>query len=278
MASSVEFSWNPDDFLGLIELCDFDDGVIESMKWIHSPSDQILEAGCGLGRVVKYIYDKGYKNVKGIELNEAGVKWVNENFPELDIIQGDVLEMPYEEDFFDVILSYGVVEHFRKGLHEPLLAHYRILKPGGVVVFTVPSANVIRSISYWWALNKHLFNPKMNPFIRRLFGKKAVNVNAEFDEYLYMKFPTHGKFFEYRFRPAQFKKALRKAGYKILKSKPISHIDGLYHIFGSPLILWENQKFTVSRKGKIINFIFSLIPYFHNHMQLCVAQKPIEKK
>lgn len=277
MASSTEFKWNPDDFLKLVKLCDYDDGVIESIKWLKSPTDYILEAGCGIGRVVKYIYDKGYTNVKGIELNEAAVKWVNENYPELDILQGDVLEMPYEEDFFDVILSYGVVEHFPKGLHEPLIAHYKILKPGGVIIFTVPSLNFIRRITYWWTLNKYKFNPRLNPLIRKIFGKKPIVMDTNNDQYIYMKFPINGKFFEYRFTPSQFLKALTKAGFKIIKSMPISHIDGLYHIFGAPLVIWENQKFTVSQKGKLLNWLFSLIPYFHNHMQLCVVQKPIRK-
>lgn len=83
------------------------------------------------GRVVKYLHDLGYINAHGIELGISAVAHINKRFPELKIIQGDILRMPYPHEEFDLILSFGVVEHFMEGLELPLSRLNEVLKPGG---------------------------------------------------------------------------------------------------------------------------------------------------
>ena len=75
------------------------------------------------------------------------------------------------------------------------------------------------------------------------------------------------------FTPRQFTKICKKEGFKIIESKPIAHVDGLFHIFGSPLITFKDWQFKLSRTGKILNKFMSKIPFFHNHMHICVVKK-----
>jgi len=265
---SVVFSWKQEDFDALLKSCDFDDEVKIALKYLTDKNVRILEAGCGLGRVVKYLYDRGYKNVYGIELDHESVSFLNQNFSELNIIQGDVLKLPYQKESFDIVLSYGVIEHFPDGPLAPMRAMYDILKPGGIAVVTIPSFNILRLISYYLSF---LDIRKWN-FVRKIFGKKFLQYNKK--RFSYYIDPQYGSFFEYRFTPKQFESICKTSGFDIIKSVPIAYIDGLFHSFCRPLVKFKDWEFEVSFWGKILNKAFGMIPFFHNHMHACILRKP----
>lgn len=272
MADSVRFSWNPDEFDALVQLCQRDDAVQVTLRHLPRRDCSILEAGCGTGRVVKYLYDLGYHNVQGIELNEDIVRWVDNKYPELGIRAGDILHMPFGPESFDVVLSYGVVEHFPQGLAALLRSLRRVLKTGGIAVVTVPSLNMFRRVPC--ALDRFLglVNPKKNALARRLFGKRPLPARKTTECPYYVHLES-GRFFEYRLRPREFESCCRDAGFEILRSVPISHIDGLYHQFGPPLVRFDNWALTVSRAAAVLNTLFKLIPSLHNHMHACILTK-----
>ncbi len=270
---SIEFSWKPHEFDALLRSCLLDDGVQLSMLYLSDRDMRVLEAGCGLGRVVKYLYDLNYHYVEGIELSQAAVDWVNRHYPELQIIQGDLLRMPYEDGRFDVVLSYGVVEHFREGLDAPLRSLWRVLKEGGLAVVTVPSCNTLRRMGIFWRKLCRQVDPRCNAVIRWICKRAPLLPNPE-EQGPYHVYLNGGRFFEYRLRPNEFEQCCRKAGFKILRSVPISHIDGLYHSFGRKLIRFENWTFYLTRTARILNAAFKRIPFFHNHMHACVLVKP----
>jgi ubiquinone/menaquinone biosynthesis C-methylase UbiE len=53
--------------------------------------------------------------------------------------QGDVLKMPYEDNFFDTVLLISILEHLKPEQQPLAFAEMRrVLKPGGQVVYGVP--------------------------------------------------------------------------------------------------------------------------------------------
>ncbi len=273
MGESIEFEWFTDDFNALLESCRFDDAVNLSIQYIPDKTSRILEAGCGTGRVVKFLNDRGYENVFGIELNKEVVRWINKEFPNLHVIAGDILNMEYSQNSFDVVLSYGVVEHFKQGIDCPLISLYNVLAPGGLAIITIPSFNTLRALKYRIGGVVDSLNPKRNQLLRRLFGQPGI-MRPDNSKYLYHIYPRNGPFFEYRLSPAEFELACLAAGFEIEISLPISYIDGLYHEFGPPLVNFENWNFRVGSIGKLINQLLKHIPFFHNHMHACVLRKP----
>ena len=233
MEKSVEFKWNPEEFPFLLASCKYDDGVQLSLKYMTDKDFTILEAGCGSGRVVKYLSDLGYKNVCGIEITDEIVRVQKNRYPELKICQGDILKMQYEESFFDVVVSYGVVEHFPGGLEAPLQAIFRVLKPGGVAIITVPSLNTLRQIKHFFSRFFYFCKIRENNYIRKRLNKTPLPPNKNCGGYLYYVYPRFGDFFEYRLKPRQFEDLCIKTGFEILQSIPIAHIDGLYHESGT---------------------------------------------
>jgi len=106
---STIFFWRIEDFQYLLDSCDFDPLTPYILKHF-SQKGRLLEAGCGSGRYVKYLHDRGY-NIIGIEYNQETVTNVNRIWPELTVTQGDILSIPYEDGWFPGIISIGVVEH-----------------------------------------------------------------------------------------------------------------------------------------------------------------------
>ncbi|KKQ10954.1 MAG: class I SAM-dependent methyltransferase [Candidatus Babeliales bacterium] len=266
-AKSIVFKWKPEDFDFLLKSCDFDDGVKITLKYLNDKDAKILEAGCGIGRVVKYLQDRGFTDVNGIEIDRESVDFQNTFFPELKITHADVLAMPYPDNFFDVILSYGVIEHFPDGPDAPLKAMYDVLKPGGIAIVTVPSFNKIRQMKYFY----RMFDLRKYNFIRKFFGKKLLKKNGK--RFSFYIDPQYGNFYEYRLTKKQFENICKRAGFQILESAPIAHIDGLFHEIGAPLVTFKDWKFKLSKSGKLLNKLFSSVPFLHNHMHACVLKK-----
>lgn len=266
-AKSIAFKWNPNDFDALLKSCDFDDGVKITLKYLDNKNAKILEAGCGIGRVVKYLYDNGFTDVNGIEIDKDAVDFQNTFFPELKVKHANVLALPYPNNFFDVILSYGVIEHFPDGPDAPMKAMNNALKTGGIAIVTVPSFNKIRQIKYFY----RLFDVRKYNVIRKLFGKNILKKNGK--RFSFYIDPQYGNFYEYRMTRRQFEHVCKRNGFKIIESVPISHVDVLFHEFGSPLVAFKEWKFKLSKSGKLVNKLLSMIPFLHNHMHACVLKK-----
>jgi len=278
---STIFTWKKNDYEYLLESCNKDEATSYILKYLPK-SGKIVEAGCGLGRYVKNLSERGY-NIEGIEYSEETVRMVKEKDAALKVIQADVLKMPYQTNSIDGIISLGVVEHFVLGPHEALREMYRVLKPEGIAIITVPSLSFIRQIKRHLYIDeiKYYFNSirtaKRLNIVRRFLNKKPVkktNLSHNRNKSdLYMIFPTFGIFFEYVFRKKQFEDAISECGFTIIESVPIGHMDGVYHEFGKLFVTFKNWKFHPNVFGRLLNALLSKIPFCHNHMHLCVVKK-----
>jgi hypothetical protein len=175
-------------------------------------------------------------------------------------------------------VSYGVVEHFPKGLDAPLKAILRSLKPVGIAIITVPSMNKLRQIKYFFGKPLHFLSIKENNLVRKLFKRAPLPKKRNDEGYLYYVRPQFGHFYEYRLKPNEFEDACLKAGFAIIESIPILHIDGLYHemgfVFRKLFLSFDNWQFHVSKLAHLLNNILKRIHFFHNHMHACVLRKP----
>ena len=105
---SIEFCWRPEDFRSLVHSCDSDSSTQYILEYM--PEDgMMVEAGCGLGRYVKFLSERGF-DIVGIDLNNEAVAAVKKLAPELDVRQGNVLDLPFENESIAGILSLGVVD------------------------------------------------------------------------------------------------------------------------------------------------------------------------
>lgn len=110
------------------------------------PKAKLLEGGCGSGAYLVRFTQKGHE-VIGVDFAQETVARLNEAFPELDVRVGNIRELPFQDNTFDAYYSGGVIEHFEDGLMPQLDEAFRVLKPGGVFLVTVPYLNVARRLS-----------------------------------------------------------------------------------------------------------------------------------
>jgi SAM-dependent methyltransferase len=102
-----------------------------------------LDAGCGLGRVVKHYKKKGF-DIVGCDYSEIAVNKLNKANPELDIRQANIVDLPYTNNQFDNILALGLfhsienLADIRKGILETV----RCLKNNGHMVVSVRADNL----------------------------------------------------------------------------------------------------------------------------------------
>lgn len=158
----------------------------------YKPPLSILEAGCGLGRWVVPLSEKGF-DVTGIEIEREAVEIIKKTYPvrNFNIVEGDIFKMPFKAESFDMVISLGVLEHFEdKSLQrQAIQEHLRVLKKDGIFFVTVPYFNLLRLL-----LNVPYI--KMLSLVRKIKGKKE-------------------SFSEYRYTKSTFKKILEENGLKV---------------------------------------------------------------
>lgn len=94
------------------------------------PSDSLLDAGSGTGTFITYM---GNKTARGIDINPENVEHCRANGIQADV--GSILEMPYEDNSFDVTHCSHVMQVFDNNDAVQMLKELaRVTKPGGKVI------------------------------------------------------------------------------------------------------------------------------------------------
>ena len=98
-------------------------------------NDYVLDAGCGNGKNIKYFNNQ--TNIIGFDKSSQLVEICNnQNF---NVIQGDILNIPFESEIFDYIMSIAVIHHL-DSIEKHIQAIYecmRCLKKGGQCLITL---------------------------------------------------------------------------------------------------------------------------------------------
>lgn len=102
---------------------------------------RILEIGFGTGLTFLNLNEM-YREIHGLDLT-ADTTAVQTAFAargiKTDLRQGNVLQMPYENEFFDTVLLISILEHLKPPDQFQAFAEIRrVLKAGGQVVYGVP--------------------------------------------------------------------------------------------------------------------------------------------
>ena len=101
-----------------------------TVRRVVSAGDRVLDACCGTGDLAVAAREAGAADVVGLDFSEAMLERARRKEPAIEWIQGDLLELPFEDASFDAAtVGFGVrnVDDLERGLAELR----RVLKPGG---------------------------------------------------------------------------------------------------------------------------------------------------
>jgi SAM-dependent methyltransferase len=202
------------------------------------PPQRVLEAGCGLGRWVRFLDEHGYET-HGADFAATGIAGAQARWPGLRVLVADLRAMPYETGFFDAIVSFGAIEHDVDGPADILAEMRRVLAPGGILYCTVPCMNGIRRTGVA-ALDNWIVRNRM---IRRLAGRTSDAV-----------------FFEYVFKPREYRDILEQAGYQVLHLIPLCPSED-----------WSGREGGL--RWKMFKALHNWRPWLTAHMMAAVCRK-----
>lgn len=103
---------------------------------VKRPIKRVLDLGCGNGRHAMYFARQGFKTA-GIDVSEQAIEWANDwarrESLEIDFRIGDIENLPFEEQTFDVVVAHGVLDHVHMETARRAAAEVkRVLRPRGL--------------------------------------------------------------------------------------------------------------------------------------------------
>lgn len=165
-----------------------------------------VEAGCGLGKWVIDLKQKGYRII-GLDTYVKGLLTLKKYDKQLELVGSDVAKMSYKDNTIDAYISLGVVEHFEEGPQVPLAEAYRAVKPGGIALIEVPFDSPVRQ------LDRFLFNLKV-------LLKSPVRILVEQLGIRPKRTQPKKIFYEYRYTVDELKSFCEQAGFELIEMLP----------------------------------------------------------
>lgn len=112
------------------------------LKPIFEKDLLVLDVGCGAGRIIKYLLQKGISpnHLIGIDSSKEMLSFARRKFPSIKFIHGDVSKSDtFPRLSFDLITCIMTLQHLdQKGLKNTLKNFYGRLRKGGVLLCLIP--------------------------------------------------------------------------------------------------------------------------------------------
>lgn len=194
----------------------------------------VLDLGCGDGLFAHFV-SPNHKIDYGIDINEKELKLAQKTGNYQQLIKADIHKLPFANETLSTVFSSSTLEHV-PNLEEALLEINRILKPGGKIIITSPSA-------YY---SRYLFFAQF-PFMGNLYAK------------------VNNSIFEHRnlFKKEDWQKIFTESNYTLktafyYNSKTIICLYDLYLLIAIPSFLFKkllNRYFLISKLRQITAYL-----------------------
>lgn len=110
-------------------------------------ADRTLEFGCGKGTMSALLAMHKKAKPTLVDFSPTAIRYARQLFHKAGV-KGrfqvcDLVKMPFQDDSFDLAYGKGVLEHipgYETGMKKGLKEIFRVLRPGGKMVFTVPNS------------------------------------------------------------------------------------------------------------------------------------------
>jgi len=113
--------------------------IILYLNKVLGGKDRMCDLGCGCG-FIPYMFGEllGFKEVYGVDINDDRLVVAEKRLCKALKADLEADTLPFPEDYFDLVTSFGVLEHLRF-FDNSVKEAYRILKPRGLFLVSIPN-------------------------------------------------------------------------------------------------------------------------------------------
>ena len=117
---------------------EYDRKLLDSFAARFNKDSLICDAGCGpSGHIGRCLFEKGIK-VVGVDISEKCVELAQLNNPEMKFECADISSMPFDDNYFDGLISYYSIINTPKIYVKKIFSEFnRVLKPNGYLLLAV---------------------------------------------------------------------------------------------------------------------------------------------
>lgn len=163
---------------------------------LPNPPANILDAGCGDGRIVSEMINRGYK-VTGIDYLDISIHYAKLMVSEAEFLVADlrkdlISEYCLKSKSFDAISMVEVYEHIPpEDCHNVLINLKQVLQPNGILIISVPNKTLPLSKLHYrhfeqsefemelekagFTIKKMIYQHKLDKVTKFILGKKVEN-------------------------------------------------------------------------------------------------------
>jgi ubiquinone/menaquinone biosynthesis C-methylase UbiE len=171
------------------------------LRMLPGGSGRILDIGCAAGGEIVDLRRRGF-SIVGIDQAPRMLQFAHKRFErdnQVHFCQADIDRLPFPPGSMDHVVCLGVFE-FLPDYGQALGEIRRVLRPGGTVVFAIPSAISL------YVLADRLANRTVAPLWRiakRLIGRRPAHRGEEFHRNLCVPWRFHAMLRQHGLEPQQ---------------------------------------------------------------------------
>lgn len=135
----------------------------QELQKIILPKEQklkILNIGIATGKTSEMLAEFG--EVTSVEYDRVCAEFVRQKL-NIEVIEGSILELPFEDNYFDVVCAFDVVEHVKDD-KKAISEMNRVCTQKGKICITVPAFQSLWS--HHDEINQHFKRYKMNELLK----------------------------------------------------------------------------------------------------------------
>ncbi|MCU0343266.1 MAG: class I SAM-dependent methyltransferase [Ignavibacterium sp.] len=230
---------------------------------IKDANKKVLDIGCGIGNYLEEVHNRGHK-IYGIDIAENMLKTSQKRLKNYfdkpaALCRTDIENLPFSDNSFDVVLCVGVLEYLKED-NKSLNQIARILKPEGILIFTLPNILSLKNF-----LDPYFIIYKGWKYLFKKFKKSKKNLEIK-DIGLNTEFTNR----RYRINTVD----------PILKNNGLNIVSKLSVAYGPPRFCYKDY-IPLKTNIKISDYlikqsnkkIFSFLKSFANRWVICVRKE-----
>ncbi|QFG01088.1 glycosyltransferase [Psychrobacillus glaciei] len=104
----------------------------------------VLDAACGEGYGSDILANQAQK-IYGIDIDSESISHAEQKYikPNLQFLTGSIDKLPFEDSFFDIIISFETIEHVEEYVQNLFLKEIkRVMKEDGILIISTPNKKI----------------------------------------------------------------------------------------------------------------------------------------